>query len=88
MQMPTSPMEYLWLTLTMQEEWPLLIVAPASLRLAWAEELERWLPHLRPSTIHVIQGKVDRMGQDFNPQVQPSTIPWLCASPHANHPSH
>ncbi len=39
-----------------QEDWPLLIVVPASLRLVWAEELERWLPHLRPNCIHVIYG--------------------------------
>lgn len=46
-----------------QEEWPLLIVVPASLRLVWAEELEKWLPHLRPSCIHVIEGKEDRVAQ-------------------------
>lgn len=47
----------------MQDEWPLLIVVPASLRLVWAEELERWLPHLRPSRIHVIEGKEHRVAQ-------------------------
>ena len=26
-----------------RSEWPLLVVCPASLRLAWAEEAERWL---------------------------------------------
>ena len=46
----------------LQEEWPLLIIVPASLRLVWAEELERWLPHLRPSHIHVIEGRTDRFG--------------------------
>ena len=46
----------------LQEEWPLLIIVPASLRLVWAEELERWLPHLRPSHIHVIEGRTDRCG--------------------------
>ncbi|KAK9844937.1 hypothetical protein WJX74_008894 [Apatococcus lobatus] len=44
-----------------KEEWPLLIIAPASLRLVWAEELERWLPHLRPSQIHVIENRTDRL---------------------------
>jgi hypothetical protein len=24
------------------------VVVPASLRLVWAEEIERWLPHVRP----------------------------------------
>jgi SNF2 family DNA or RNA helicase len=47
----------------LQEEWPLLIVVPASLRLVWAEELEKWLPHLRPSSIHVIEGKEHRVAQ-------------------------
>ncbi|CAI5528607.1 unnamed protein product [Closterium sp. Naga37s-1] len=34
-------------------EGPLLIVCPACLRLQWAEQLERWLPFLRPSQIHI-----------------------------------
>ena len=28
------------------QPWPALLVVPASLRLMWAEELERWLPEL------------------------------------------
>ncbi|KAK9812930.1 hypothetical protein WJX72_005929 [[Myrmecia] bisecta] len=52
-----------------QDEWPMLVIVPASLRLVWAEELEKWLPHLRPCHIHVIEGKTDRLqGQDL-PQV-------------------
>ena len=39
-----------------QEEWPVLVVVPASLRLMWAEELERWLPHIRPRDVHIIFG--------------------------------
>ena len=35
----------------MQDEWPLLVVVPASLRLMWAEEFEKWMPHLRPSQV-------------------------------------
>ena len=34
-----------------RQEWPLLVIVPASLRLMWAEELERWLPCLRPSQV-------------------------------------
>ncbi|PSC75396.1 DNA annealing helicase and endonuclease ZRANB3 [Micractinium conductrix] len=52
-----------------QEEWPLLVIAPASLRLVWAEEIEKWLPHLRPSCIHVIEGKEDRVARDSLPLV-------------------
>lgn len=36
-----------------REEWPLLIVVPASLRLVWAEAVEAWLPFLRPTDIKV-----------------------------------
>ncbi len=44
-----------------QEEWPVLVVTPAAMRLVWAEEVERWLPHLRPTHIHVIESKADRL---------------------------
>jgi len=44
-----------------QDEWPALVVTPASLRLAWAEELARWLPHLRPAHVHVVEGRADRL---------------------------
>lgn len=53
----------------MQEDWPLLIIVPASLRLVWAEELERWLPHLRPSTIHVIENSATKIPRNSCPQV-------------------
>ncbi|GAQ80637.1 SNF2 domain containing protein [Klebsormidium nitens] len=35
-------------------EWPLLVVVPASMRLPWAEELERWLPFLGPRDVHLV----------------------------------
>lgn len=59
-----------------QEEWPLLVIVPASLRLVWAEEIERWLPHVRPGDVTVIEGKDDRsdgagrMGGMDRPQAQ------------------
>ena len=37
------------------------MVVPAAMRLVWAEELEKWLPALRPSRIHVIESKADRL---------------------------
>jgi SNF2 family DNA or RNA helicase len=52
-----------------QDEWPALIVVPASLRLVWAEELAKWLPRLRPSQVHVIEGKQDRLERTVLPQV-------------------
>ena len=53
----------------MQDRWPLLVVVPASLRLAWAEELAKWLPHVRPSQVHVIEGRTDRLSGSSIPQV-------------------
>ena len=35
------------------EDWPLLVVCPASLRYVWAAELEKWLPELPVSAVHV-----------------------------------
>lgn len=52
-----------------REEWPLLVVCPASLRLVWAEELEKWLPQLRPARIHVIEGREQRIFRDTQPLV-------------------
>ena len=34
---------------------PLLVVCPASMRLPWAEEIEKWLPHLKPQDIRLGQ---------------------------------
>lgn len=57
-----------------QDEWPLLVVVPASLRLAWAEEIARWLPHLRPSAVHVIEGRTDRLDGSTAPPVRAPLI--------------
>ena len=44
--------------------WPVIIITPASLRLVWVEEMERWLPQiLRPSEIHVIFESNDMLPQ-------------------------
>ncbi|GMN54237.1 hypothetical protein TIFTF001_023365 [Ficus carica] len=37
-------------------EGSVLIVCPAILRFSWAEELERWVPFLLPSDIHLVFG--------------------------------
>ena len=42
------------------DEGPLLVVVPASLRLTWAQELERWLPQLQPRHLHIIFGSADK----------------------------
>ena len=45
--------------------WPVLLVAPAALRLMWAEEIEKWLPELlAPSDILVLRGATDALQQD------------------------
>lgn len=51
------------------DEWPLLIVVPASLRLVWAEELEKWLPHVSPRDIKVIEGGKDKFSKKDMPLV-------------------
>ncbi|CAM9611695.1 SWI/SNF-related matrix-associated actin-dependent regulator of chromatin subfamily A-like protein 1 [Lampetra fluviatilis] len=35
-------------------EWPLLVVAPSSVRFTWAEAFRRWLPWLDPQQINVV----------------------------------
>nr|DBA19612.1 TPA: hypothetical protein GDO54_015415 [Pyxicephalus adspersus] len=37
-----------------KKEWPLLVVAPSSVRFTWAEAFHRWLPSIRPDSINVI----------------------------------
>ena len=42
-----------------KEEWPLLILLPASLKYQWVEELEKWLPELLPTDINIINNSSD-----------------------------
>ncbi|XP_068428512.1 SWI/SNF-related matrix-associated actin-dependent regulator of chromatin subfamily A-like protein 1 isoform X2 [Clinocottus analis] len=37
-----------------RSEWPLLVVAPSSVRFTWAEAFRRWLPSLSPDSINVM----------------------------------
>ncbi|KAM5152124.1 SWI/SNF-related matrix-associated actin-dependent regulator of chromatin subfamily A-like protein 1 [Mantella aurantiaca] len=37
-----------------RKEWPLLVVAPSSVRFTWAEAFHRWLPSVRADCINVI----------------------------------
>ena len=38
-----------------RDEWPLLIITPASLKFSWKDELISWLPNMMPSSIQVFK---------------------------------
>jgi len=40
-----------------RDEWPLLILCPTSMCLPWCEELEKWLPFLRPGDINLVKSQ-------------------------------
>uniref|UniRef100_A0A7S1FWL3 Uncharacterized protein n=2 Tax=Corethron hystrix TaxID=216773 RepID=A0A7S1FWL3_9STRA len=42
--------------LAYKDEWPLLIICPASLRYIWPSEIEKFCPSLPHSAIYVVQG--------------------------------
>ncbi|XP_041329346.1 SWI/SNF-related matrix-associated actin-dependent regulator of chromatin subfamily A-like protein 1 isoform X2 [Pyrgilauda ruficollis] len=50
-----------------QQEWPLLVVTPSSVRFTWAEAFHRWLPSLSPGSTNVIvSGKDSLTGSLIN----------------------
>eukprot|EP00873_Tetraselmis_striata_P035438 jgi/Tetstr1/455702/TSEL_042510.t1 len=62
-------------------EWPLLVVAPSSMRWAWVEELERWLGGgvVRPGDVNVVRdGKNSDIGRK---RVTIVTYPLCAAKP-------
>ena len=38
-----------------REEWPLLIITPASLKFSWRDELTNWLPNMNSNCIQVFK---------------------------------
>ncbi|ELR17128.1 helicase, putative [Acanthamoeba castellanii str. Neff] len=42
-----------------KEDWPVLVVAPSSVRVQWADNFEKWIPGLRPDQIKVIMKTKD-----------------------------
>ncbi|KAG7227483.1 hypothetical protein INR49_005297 [Caranx melampygus] len=44
-----------------RSEWPLLVVAPSSVRFTWAEAFTRWLPSLSPDSINVVVKAKDNL---------------------------
>ena len=47
-------MQGLALACAYRSEWPCLILAPASMCLQWADELEKWLPWLLPADVNLV----------------------------------
>uniref|UniRef100_A0A8C6UV73 SWI/SNF-related matrix-associated actin-dependent regulator of chromatin subfamily A-like protein 1 n=1 Tax=Neogobius melanostomus TaxID=47308 RepID=A0A8C6UV73_9GOBI len=44
-----------------KSEWPVLVVAPSSVRFTWAEAFRRWLPSLEPDSINVVVKAKDNL---------------------------
>ncbi|XP_072253268.1 SWI/SNF-related matrix-associated actin-dependent regulator of chromatin subfamily A-like protein 1 isoform X1 [Leuresthes tenuis] len=44
-----------------RKEWPLLVVAPSSVRFTWAEAFGRWLPSLPPDSVNVVVKAKDNL---------------------------
>ncbi|XP_068186200.1 SWI/SNF-related matrix-associated actin-dependent regulator of chromatin subfamily A-like protein 1 [Antennarius striatus] len=44
-----------------RNEWPLLVVAPSSVRFTWAEAFRRWLPSVSPNSINVVVKAKDNL---------------------------
>ncbi|XP_061926024.1 SWI/SNF-related matrix-associated actin-dependent regulator of chromatin subfamily A-like protein 1 [Entelurus aequoreus] len=44
-----------------RKEWPVLVVAPSSVRFTWAEAFQRWLPSLSPDSINVVVKAKDNL---------------------------
>jgi len=42
-----------------RDDWPVLIIVPNSVRLVWADELERWIPDLGPEAVNVVKTSSD-----------------------------
>lgn len=38
-----------------KSNWPLLIVVPSSMCFSWVNELEEWLPDVKPCDINVVR---------------------------------
>ena len=45
-----------------RQDWPVVVVVPNSLRLVWADELERWIPELGPHGVNVVKTGHDVAG--------------------------
>ena len=37
-----------------EKDWPVVIVCPSALRYTWKEEINKWMPWVRNSEIHLV----------------------------------
>ncbi|XP_077392497.1 SWI/SNF-related matrix-associated actin-dependent regulator of chromatin subfamily A-like protein 1 [Festucalex cinctus] len=44
-----------------RKEWPVLVVAPSSVRFTWREAFRRWLPSLSPDSVNVVVKAKDNL---------------------------
>lgn len=49
-----------------RSDWPVLIVVPNSVRLVWADELERWVPDVGPWAVNTVRSGQDLVGLEKN----------------------
>ncbi|KAJ7389515.1 Swi SNF matrix associated, actin dependent regulator of chromatin [Desmophyllum pertusum] len=42
-----------------RDVWPLLIVAPSSVKFSWIDEIEKWLPDVEPHNLNLIRSGSD-----------------------------
>ncbi|KAL9962457.1 hypothetical protein ACROYT_G031561 [Oculina patagonica] len=42
-----------------KDAWPLLIVAPSSVKFSWIDEIEKWLPEVEPHNLNLIRSGCD-----------------------------
>jgi len=42
-----------------KDVWPLLIVAPSSVKFSWIDEIEKWLPEVEPQNLNLIRSGCD-----------------------------
>lgn len=47
-----------------QEDWPLVIICPSSLKFTWHEEIMKWMPWIESKDICIIRSGKDSMFND------------------------